>query len=123
MLYIVGTTQQAEKIRSIFSPVIFQRVFELAEILDENYGKDRNIFGDDGGYACIVEDENDLKELKLSYGVDIGMLTEEYSTPIADNYIEVLFLFNNEFGMTLIAPIELEPIKRFSNERPFKQIL
>lgn len=123
MLYIVGTVQQAEKTRGIFSPVIFQRVFELAEILDENYGKDRNIFGDDGGYICIVENESDIKELKLSYGVDIGMLTEEYSNPITDDYIEVLFLFNNEFGMTLIAPIELEPIKRFSNERPFKQIL
>lgn len=114
MLYIVGTVQEAEKIEEVLSPAIADRVFQLAKILDENYGKDRNIFADDGGYACIVEDENDIKELKLSYGVDIGMLTEEYSTPIADNYIEVLFLFNNEFGMTLIAPTNLEPIKRFS---------
>ena len=29
-------------------------------VLDENYGQDRNIYEDDGGFAIIIEDEQQL---------------------------------------------------------------
>lgn len=74
---------------------------------------------EDGGYACIVENDNDVQELKRLYDIDIDTLTEEYGEYISDDWITIIFLFNNEFGVTLIAPAQLTAISRFKDSIEF----
>ena len=66
-------------------------------VLDENYGQDRNIYEDDGGFAIIIEDEQQLQE--ASVYVDLETDIYEYIDEINENYICMLKLCNNEFSV------------------------
>ena len=66
-------------------------------VLDENYGQDRNIYEDDGGFAIIIEDEEQLQE--ASAHVDLEGDIYEYIEEINENYICMLKLCNNEFSV------------------------
>ena len=66
-------------------------------VLDENYGQDRNIYEDDGGFAIIIEDEKQLQE--ASAYIDLQDDIYEYIEEINENYICMLKLYNNEFSV------------------------
>ena len=68
-------------------------------VLDENYGQDRNIYEDDGGFAIIIEDEEQLQE--ASAHVDLEGDIYEYIEEINENYICMLKLCNNEFSIMI----------------------
>ena len=68
-------------------------------VLDENYGQDRNIYEDDGGFAIIIEDEQQLQE--ASAHVDLEADIYEYIEEINENYICMLKLCNNEFSVII----------------------
>jgi hypothetical protein len=78
--------------------------------LDTNYGSDRNIDIDDGGYVLIVENERDIIECK---DVDIREISPEYVEEIMIgnefNYTNTLVIVNNEFAITIIINKEYTP--------------
>lgn len=63
MLYIVGTQKEAENLKGLLPNEVFEEVSKIAKILDDNYGADRDVFEEDGGYICIVENDTDVAEL------------------------------------------------------------
>ena len=87
---------------------VIRSISEIIEILNENYGENRNVDKDLGGYVLVVESVEDVKELKN------GMLKEilpEYTDEIicseGVNYTSSLFLLSSDFSVVVIADEEL----------------
>lgn len=106
MLHIIGTQKDLQNFEGLVSNEVYQRVTTISIILDENYGSDRNIYEDDGGYICIVENDNDTEELKVLHGLDLSSMTPEYCTSLSDKWVELLVLCNNEFGISIFLSKE-----------------
>ncbi|EOU2056968.1 hypothetical protein [Clostridium perfringens] len=90
---------------------VIQSISETIDILDENYGENRNVDKDLGGYILVVESIEDVEELKN------GMLKEilpEYTDEIicseGVNYTSSLFLLSSDFSVVVIADEELSNI-------------
>ena len=54
MVYKIGTLSKLDKLPSMDAKVQ-ERITETLEILDENYGRDRNIDTNNGGYVLYAE--------------------------------------------------------------------
>jgi hypothetical protein len=78
MLYIIGTHKDSEKIKGLFPIEVISEVTNILKILDENYGSDREIYEDDGGYICIIENNKDVEELKSKYELDLYEAIQEH---------------------------------------------
>lgn len=86
-------------------------ISKTIDILNENYGENRNVDKDLGGYVLVVESIEDVKELKN------GMLKEilpEYTDEIicseGANYTSSLFLLSSDFSIVVIADEEFSKI-------------
>jgi hypothetical protein len=87
-------------------------ILGILQILDSEYGKDRN-FKDDGGYVIVVEKEADLEEIKRTAYIDCEDVIPEYVDEIlcsnGEAYTNSLILCNNDYSISLIIPMELTP--------------
>ncbi len=84
---------------------ICQEVDSLARLLDELYGENRDE-NSDGGVVVIAEKASDLKAIKARYAsLDESDCEGEViiASPKGD-YINQLYLSNNEFGVNVIMP-------------------
>lgn len=88
-----------------------ETVLGTLEILDSEYGVDRDIAQDNGGYVLIVEYKEELKEVKDKANIDCEDAIAEYVDKIAcsdgQEYINALILCNSDYGITLIMPMEI----------------
>ena len=87
---------------------ICREIERLTDILDGLYGKDRDE-NSDGGIIVIAEKKADLKTIISDYasleefdcdGIDI-------LTSRNENYLNLLYLSNNEYGVNVIIPERL----------------
>ena len=87
---------------------VIKSISEIIEILNENYGENRNVDKDLGGYVLIVESIEDVKDGMLKY------ILPEYTDKIICservNYTSSLFLLSNDFSVVVIAEEELSKI-------------
>lgn len=96
---------------------IFKEVQEtiqgILQILDTEYGADRNKYEDDGGYVLVVEEEKDFEEIKNKTYIDCTDVIAEYVDKIVCNsgetYTNFLIICNNDYAISLIIPMELTP--------------
>lgn len=90
---------------------VIKIISEAINILNENYGENRNVDKDLGGYVLIVESIEDVKELKNGMLKDI---LPEYTDKIicseGVNYTSSLFLLSSDFSVVVIADEELSKI-------------
>ena len=81
------------------------------DILNENYGVNRNIEADLGGYIVIAENIVDIDVLKQD---KLQSVIPEYTDEIicseGVNYTSSLFLFSSDFSVVVIADEELSKI-------------
>lgn len=90
---------------------VIQSISEIIEILNENYGENRNVDKDLGGYVLIVESIEDVKELKNGMLKDIlPEYTDEIICSEGANYTSSLFLLSSDFSVVVIANKELSKI-------------
>lgn len=77
---------------------------EIIQILNDNYGEDRDVSQDLGGYVCILEDIEEAIYLKENI---IKGLLPEYSDVIytADDntYSSTLYLLSDDYSVTVIS--------------------
>lgn len=89
---------------------VLQVVSEAVTILDCEYGENRNIDTDDGGYVLILEHERDLEDLK-TINIDIYSDIPEYVDVITCGdgriFASVLVLLANDMGIVVIMPISM----------------
>lgn len=84
---------------------------EITEIIDENYGENRDVDKDLGGYVLVVETIGDVKELKNGMLKDIiPEYTDEIICSEGVNYTSSLFLLSSDFSVVVIAD---EKLSRF----------
>ncbi|EOU1871282.1 hypothetical protein GZ976_002733 [Clostridium perfringens] len=90
---------------------VIQSISEIIEILNENYGENRNVDKDLGGYVLVVENIEDVKELKNGILKDIlPEYTDEIICSEGVNYTSSLFLLSSDFSVVVIAEEELSKI-------------
>ncbi|MDD3571255.1 MAG: hypothetical protein PHY44_09170 [Lachnospiraceae bacterium] len=116
MLYIVGTQKEAKKLKKLLPKKVFVEVMGTAKIIDETYGADRDVFEEDGGYICIVENDTDVTELKTKYEMDLYTTNPEYCTKLSKEWLNVLILCNNEFAITVLLSTKTAVSERFCDD-------
>lgn len=88
-------------------------IFKIVTTLDSEYGANRNKYEDDGGYVIVIERKEDFQELKSENDIDCDDIVPEYVDKITcsggEIYTNSLILCNNDFGISLIIPMELTP--------------
>ena len=71
-----------EKVQEL--PVEVQEVIKgILEILDSEYGSNRDKYVDDGGYVIVVESIEDFKEIQKKTNIDINNVIVEYVDKIS----------------------------------------
>jgi len=84
---------------------ICHEIKALAQVIDEIYGENRGV-NSDGGIIVIAERKTDLKTIKAKYA-SLDESDCEGEVIIASskgNYVNQLYLSNNEFGVNVIMP-------------------
>ena len=104
--------REIEKVQVL--PVEVQEVIQgILEILDSEYGADRDKYSDDGGYVVVVESIEDFKEIQKKTNIDINDMIAEYVDKIICTngkvYTNSLVLCNNDYSISLIIPFEIMP--------------
>lgn len=86
-------------------------ILDILDVLDSEYGADRDKYEDDGGYLVVIEKKEDLKELKDKKYIDCDDVIPEYVDRIVcssgEVYTNSLIICNNDYTITLIIPMEL----------------
>lgn len=90
---------------------VIKSISETIDILNENYGENRYVDKDLGGYVLVVESLEDVKELKNVMLKDIlPEYTDEITCSEGVNYTSSLFLLSSDFSVVAIANEELSKI-------------
>ncbi len=95
-------------------PIEVQEVIKgVLEILDSEYGSNRDKYVDDGGYVIVVESIEDFKEIQKKTNIDINNVIVEYVDKVScvdgKVYINSLVLCNNNYSIWLIMPFKIMP--------------
>ena len=90
---------------------VIRVVEHIAEILDAEYGMERDVDKDDGGYVLLLLPEKDMDDTEIlyhrlleEYGLRYG--TEEMKSVICRyggmEWLEELYLITNDYGITVV---------------------
>ena len=90
---------------------VIKSISETIDILNENYGENRDVDKDLGGYVLVVKSVKDVKELKNGILKDIlPEYTDEIKCSEGVNYTSSLFLLSSDFSVVVIADEEISKI-------------
>ena len=85
---------------------VVESVYNIIDILDENYGYNRKLT-DNGGYVCIIQDIKEVEYLKLNI---LKGLVEEFSDVIYEDKVNTcnstLYLLSSDYSVTVISKNE-----------------
>ena len=107
MMKKVYKENQILEVNNIPSEVI-ESIKVTIDILNENYGEDRDVEADVGGYIVIVENIVDIKIMKQD---KLQGLIPEYTDIIecseGVNWTSSLFLLSSDFAIVVVTTEEL----------------
>lgn len=110
-MYKIGTVAEAKKLIGKVPKEVYLEALRFVGILDETYGKSRNVDKDDGGLVFIAENRKDLEyfssryfDLKNDFHESIHAVPTEKTL-----YLNLFFICNNEYGINLFIPASLAP--------------
>ena len=90
-----------------------ETILGILQILNTEYGANRNKYEDDGGYVVVVEKEEDFKEIMDKTYINCDTVIAEYVDKIlcsnGEVYTNSLILCNNDYAISIIVPLELTP--------------
>ena len=104
--------REMEKAQAL--PAEVQEVIKgILEILDSEYGADRDKYSDNGGYVVVIEDIEDFKQIQEKTNIDVNDVIVEYVDKIVCDdgkaYTNSLVLCNSDYSISLIMPFEIMP--------------
>ena len=111
MIYSFGTTKEAHSVKDKVPRAVYERALGIVSILDKHYGKDRDVYTNDGGFVFIAENKEDLSYF-ISHHIDPNNGSYEDAQLFRTEqgyYLDILFLCNNEFSINLLTPARLLP--------------
>ncbi|ACD53625.1 hypothetical protein DVV91_12365 [Clostridium botulinum] len=104
---VIYLMEQVNKL-GVYPIEVTDTISNTIEVLDENYGAERNIEADLGGYVVIVENTVDIEMLKQD---KLKGLLAEYTDIIkcseGVNWTSSLFLISSDFSIVVITTEEL----------------
>lgn len=108
----IAYLREVEKVQGL--PIEVQEVIKgILEILDSEYGADRDKYADNGGYVVVIESIDDFKEIQKKTNIDINDVIVEYVDKIlcanGNVYTNSLVLCNNDYSISLVMPFEIIP--------------
>ena len=111
MIYSFGTVKEANGVKGKVLKSVYEKAFGIVSNLDKYYGKDRNVYKNDGGFVFIAESKEDLSYF-ISHYINPSDGTYEEARLFKTErgyYLDIFFLCNNEFSINLLTPTELLP--------------
>ena len=111
MIYSFGTTKEAHNVKGKVLSDVYERALGIVSILDKYYGKDRDVYKNDGGFVFIAENKEDLSYF-ISHHIDPSKGSYEDAQLFRTEqgcYLDILFLCNNEFSINLLTAAGLLP--------------
>ncbi|MDU4427758.1 MULTISPECIES: hypothetical protein [Clostridium] len=99
-----------EQLRKVinYPEEVIDSIYEIIEILDDNYGQNRNIYNDLGGYVLVAENIVDIEIFKQE---KLKGLVPEYTDIIECseevNWTFSLFLLSSDFSIVVVTTEEL----------------
>lgn len=110
----LATVKDMVKIENNALP-LKESVKVVLEILDNNYGENRDIKLDLGGYVIVIEDEQDLEELNNIH-IDVNTAIPEFVDIIGNKeYVNVLLILSSDYAISLFMPYSLTPTNFLEN--------
>ena len=110
MIFKFGTRKAFQHHRAEMPEEVFSHLRYSIDLLDENYGANRDIDHDDGGFVLLFTHTEDFAQVRSSTGIDFACHSPEWvdriNTAIED-YAAALYLISNDFGIILSAPVHL----------------
>ena len=119
-MYKAGTVSELEslELEGKIPEEVYREALKVVSMLDENFGEDRDVDFDNGGYVFIAENKEDLDYFAHNC-VELESPSLEYVDLVPSEkeaYLNVFFLVNEyEVGVTLFVPMSIAP-KRFLEE-------
>lgn len=108
----IGHVREVGCLKGRYPEPVVTEVRRMAMFLDENYGDDRDVDSDFGGYLLVIETIEDLDRLSDIY-LDVDDLIPEYCDVIRTDdvcYTNSLIIINSEYSISLFMRIELTPL-------------
>jgi len=100
MVYKLGTVEDMNKL-PIIESTLHEYIKYLLLVLDTEYGTDRDIDSNDGGYVVFVTGNTSDDEITEVF--DFKNHSVEY-VEIGETYSTAVYLLNNEYTVMLIMP-------------------
>lgn len=120
-MYKIGTVAELEQAKARLPDEIYAETLRIVTMLDENFGSERDVENDDGGFVFVAENLKDLYYFIQNY-TDLDGPMLEYVEPVGLDYINAFYLYNEYvFGITLLMPITIAPatlIKELERDQP-----
>ena len=90
---------------------VVAKVVEIATVLDDSYGDERDVVRELGGYILIAEDARDIDAiaLKLEFVQHPPEYVDLVDCSTGENYTSSLILLSSDYSISLIIPISLTP--------------
>jgi hypothetical protein len=107
----VGTVKELSQFDGRIDRDVYAAVLRIVSILDEMYGAERDVDNNDGGFAVVAENVQDMSLIGQRY-VKLDDNRHEAVDVVKCKkgmYINALFLCNNEFGINVFMPLDIAP--------------
>ena len=87
---------------------VLESIKSTLDVLDKNYGVDRDITGDLGGYVIVAETITDVEEIRkdILKGT-ISEYTDVIECSGGVNYTSSLFLLSSDYAIVVVCTEEL----------------
>ena len=105
MVYKIGNVSDLERI-SIPDRAIYNLLFHYARVLTSEYGQERNVNEDDGGYVLYCPPGMSMEEIKTCF--DYTKHCVESVDRLGD-LLAATYILHNEFVVTIILSAEDAP--------------
>ena len=103
-MIILGTKKEMQRI-SNFDETLQRDIEAVLNILDSNYGEERNYFSV-SGFVGIVSTGGDFQKLFSNWKIDLKSEPCEYSMKVG-GYVKKLFITNPDFAIVIYTKEEL----------------
>ena len=110
MILKFGTRKAFQRHRAEMPGEVFSHLQYNIDLLEENYGADRDIDHDDGGFVLLFTHAEDLAHIRSTTNIDFTSHIPEWVDHIStesEDYAAALYLISNDFGIILSAPVHL----------------
>ena len=113
----IAHVREVDSLNNNLPQEIIQAVTEIATVLDDEYGENRDVDGGNGGYILIINEKEELFKLNDIY-IHIDTVIPEYVDKIivgnGQDYTNTLLILGSDFTVSLIMPLTITPDKFIS---------